>query len=101
MVTRFAPKLAGRGYRLDRRENALMAIARFALVALDCPDPTALAEFYAAITGWEVTKPYDTDNWIELRSDAGATIAFQRAPDHQPPQWPNPDHPQQAHLDFD
>src|SRR4051812_2761293 len=43
---------------LRRRETARMAIARFALVALDCPDPQALAEFYAAITGWEVTQPY-------------------------------------------
>ena len=78
-----------------------MAIARFALVALDCPDPRALAEFYAAITGWEVTQPYDIDSWLELRSDSGATIAFQRALDHQPPRWPDPDHPQQAHIDFD
>jgi catechol 2,3-dioxygenase-like lactoylglutathione lyase family enzyme len=78
-----------------------MAIARFALVALDCPDPRALADFYAAITGWEVVQPYDTDGWLELRSDAGATIAFQRSPEHRPPRWPDPEHPQQAHLDFD
>ena len=32
---------------------------------------------------------------------AAATLAFQLAPDHQPPQWPSADHPQQAHLDFD
>ena len=73
-------------------------IARFSLVALDCPDPQALAAFYAAITGWEVE---DGGHWVQLRSDVGATIAFQRAPDHQPPVWPSADRPQQAHLDFD
>ena len=28
-------------------------------------------------------------------------LAFQLAPDHQPPQWPGGEHPQQFHLDFD
>ncbi len=74
-------------------------IARFSLVALDCPDPRALAEFYAAITGWEVDR--DDGEWVQLRSNGGATLAFQRAPGHRPPMWPSDDHPQQAHLDFD
>lgn len=29
-------------------------VARFRLVAIDCPDPQRLAQFYMAITGWEV-----------------------------------------------
>lgn len=74
-------------------------IARFSLVALDCPDPRALAEFYAAITGWEIED--DIGRWVQLRSDGGATIAFQEAPDYQAPVWPSADRPQQAHLDFD
>lgn len=74
-------------------------VARFGLVALDCADPQALATFYSAITGWPVGR--DGGNWVELRSDNGATIAFQHAPDHKPPVWPSADHPQQAHLDFD
>lgn len=77
----------------------MTGIARFSLVALDCPDPVALAEFYGAITGWPVGE--DDDGWVELGGDGGATIAFQRAPDHQPPVWPGDDHPQQLHLDFD
>jgi hypothetical protein len=28
-----------------------------------------------------------------------AGVAFQVAPDHQPPQWPDPNRPQQVHLD--
>jgi catechol 2,3-dioxygenase-like lactoylglutathione lyase family enzyme len=74
-------------------------IARFTLVALDCRNPQVLAEFYAAITGWEIAR--DSGDWVQLGSDAGATIAFQLAPDHVPPVWPGADRPQQLHIDFD
>lgn len=76
-----------------------MPIATWTLVALDCPDPRALADFYAGITGWEVDG--DDGEWVELRSGGGPTIAFQLAPDHTPPSWPSAEHPQQLHLDFD
>ena len=76
-----------------------MSIARYTLVALDCPDPHALAAFYGAITGWPIER--DDGDWVTLRSDGGATIAFQLAPDHIAPQWPDASHPQQLHLDFD
>jgi hypothetical protein len=77
----------------------MAAIARYTLTALDCPDPRSLAEFYSAITGWPIGS--DDGEWVELRSDGGATLAFQRAPDHRPPVWPSAEHPQQLHLDFD
>ncbi|MBW3606705.1 MAG: VOC family protein [Actinobacteria bacterium] len=73
-------------------------IARLQLTALDCPDPDALAEFYRRITGWPVG--HRSDQWVQLDSGGGATLAFQRAPDHQPPPWPDPDGAQQLHLDF-
>jgi catechol 2,3-dioxygenase-like lactoylglutathione lyase family enzyme len=76
-----------------------MAIATFSLIAFDCPDPQALATFYGAITGWPVAR--DDGDWVQLKSDSGATIAFQLAPDHVPPVWPSTDRPQQAHIDFD
>jgi catechol 2,3-dioxygenase-like lactoylglutathione lyase family enzyme len=75
------------------------AIARMSLFAFDCPDPHALADFYSAVTGWPV-EPSDGD-WVQLRSDGGATLAFQRAPDHVPPMWPIAESSQQAHVDFD
>ncbi|HEX3811820.1 MAG TPA: VOC family protein [Mycobacteriales bacterium] len=78
----------------------MSGIARFSLVALDTADPVLLARFYAAVTGWEI-EPYDEPDWIRLRSGGGATIAFQLAPGHVPPQWPGDEHPQQVHLDFD
>jgi Glyoxalase-like domain len=36
---------------------------------------------------------------VIAQNDTTSGIAFQRAPDHQPPQWPNPHRPQQLHLD--
>ena len=69
-------------------------------MALDCRDPRGLAEFYGAITGWPVTD--DGDDWLEVKDpDGGPGLAFQLAPDHEPPVWPSSDRPQQAHLDFD
>ena len=77
----------------------MAGIARFSLVALDCADPRALARFYAALTGWEID--HDDGDWVQLRGDGGATLAFQSASGHRPPVWPSDEHPQQAHLDFD
>lgn len=74
-------------------------IAKLLSVALDCPDPRALAEFYSAITGWPVGR--DNEGWVELDAGGGPTIAFQLALDHAAPQWPSVEQPQQAHLDFD
>jgi catechol 2,3-dioxygenase-like lactoylglutathione lyase family enzyme len=77
----------------------MSAIAKLTTFALDCSDPRGVAEFYGAITGWDIER--DSGDWVQLRSDGGATLAFQLAPDHQPPVWPSAEHPQQAHLDFD
>ncbi len=62
----------------------MSSVARFSLVALDCPDPRALAEFYAALTGWPIDED-SSEEWVELVSAGGPTLAFQRAPDHQAP----------------
>lgn len=81
----------------------MAGIASFSLVALDCPEPLALARFYAAVTGWEVA-PLDAgdDDWVELvNPGGGTTLAFQQVADHRPPTWPGSEHPQQLHLDFD
>ncbi len=82
------------------RYASAMAIARFSLVALDCPNCDELAGFYQQITGWELEAPRHPD-WRQLRSNGGATIAFQQVDSHRPPTWPEGDIPQQAHLDFD
>jgi catechol 2,3-dioxygenase-like lactoylglutathione lyase family enzyme len=76
-------------------------IARLSWTAIDCPAPRRLAEFYSAITGWPIDEDTSSERWVELRSDGGATICFQRVEDYVPPQWPGQEHPQQEHLDFE
>ncbi|MDT7659243.1 MAG: hypothetical protein QOF38_3958 [Pseudonocardiales bacterium] len=79
-------------------------IARLSVVALDCPDPTALARFYTDLTGWPVDPGEQEDDWVQLRPGAGdgaTAIAFQRVPGHRPPTWPGDERAQQLHLDFE
>jgi catechol 2,3-dioxygenase-like lactoylglutathione lyase family enzyme len=73
-------------------------IGRLHHVVLDCPDPHALAAFYSELLGLPVT--YRSDGWVVVaRNDTTSGVAFQRAPDHLPPRWPDPEQPQQFHLD--
>jgi catechol 2,3-dioxygenase-like lactoylglutathione lyase family enzyme len=73
-------------------------IGRLHHVVVDCPDPGALADFYSELLGLPVT--YRTGGFaVVSRNDTSSGVAFQLAPEHQPPRWPDPDHPQQFHLD--
>jgi predicted enzyme related to lactoylglutathione lyase len=74
-----------------------MAIGRFPVVALDCPDPVRLAEFYGAVLGWTIERD---DQWSSIRADYGDSIAFQRVESYRAPQWPEQTVPQQMHLDI-
>jgi predicted enzyme related to lactoylglutathione lyase len=73
-----------------------MAIARFPSIVLDCPDPAALARFYAAMLDWQVDV---SDDWADIRADYGQCISFQQVKDYSPPVWPGQQVPQQLHLD--
>ncbi|WP_329066093.1 VOC family protein [Streptomyces sp. NBC_01429] len=79
-------------------------IAELQCVVLDCSDPMRLAEFYRSLLGGTVNQQDQRwsldDAWATLHLPSGLVLAFQGAPDYQPPQWPNPERPQQFHLDF-
>jgi catechol 2,3-dioxygenase-like lactoylglutathione lyase family enzyme len=76
-----------------------VAVGRFDTVVLDCPDPYALAEFYAGLLGQEIADDGD-DSWQSLRGDgSGVCLAFQRAANYVAPHWPDGP-PQQLHLDL-
>ncbi len=75
----------------------MAGIARMHAVVLDCPDPKALAEFYAALLGWAVT--YDRGDWVTISDGVATPLSFQRAEGHTPPRWPDPTHSQQFHID--
>ncbi|MEU0369937.1 VOC family protein [Streptomyces sp. NPDC006283] len=78
-----------------------MAMARLGAVVLDCPDPVALARFYAGILGGEIKmQEEDGDRWVDLEGVAGTTLAFQAAPGFVPPKWPSAEESQQFHLDL-
>jgi catechol 2,3-dioxygenase-like lactoylglutathione lyase family enzyme len=73
-------------------------IGRLHHVVIDCPDPTALAQFYSELLGLPVT--YRSEHWIVVsKDDTTSGIAFQLAPDHEAPRWPDPEWPQQFHID--
>lgn len=76
-----------------------MAIARFPVIVLDCPDPRALAAFYANVLGWTLER--DDDGWCSIRADYGDSLQFQRVAGFTPPQWPGQEQPQQMHLDLE
>lgn len=64
---------------------------------LDCPDPRALAEFYRELVGGEIT--HADEEWVSLRDGDTVKLSFQLSPDYRPPAWPDPDRPQQFHID--
>ncbi|NJP49996.1 VOC family protein [Streptomyces sp. SBST2-5] len=74
-----------------------MSVAKVGSVVLDCPDPMALARFYAEVLGGT---PQQEEDWVDLEVPGGPALAFQAAPGHVPPQWPSPEHSQQFHLDL-
>jgi catechol-2,3-dioxygenase len=74
-----------------------MAVAKVGAVVLDCPDPVALAGFYAGVLGGSVE---GEGEWVDLKVPGGQSLAFQAAPGFVPPAWPSADHSQQFHLDL-
>lgn len=74
------------------------------MVALHCPDPLALAEFYGALTGEPVM---DHEGWpaveipgIDLMPVSGPRVSFSRVENYVAPTWPEGEVPKQLHLDF-
>jgi catechol 2,3-dioxygenase-like lactoylglutathione lyase family enzyme len=73
-------------------------IGRLHHLVIDCPGPAELAAFYSALLGEPITYR-STDFVVVSRDETTSGLAFQLAPDHRPPRWPDPAHPQQMHLD--
>ena len=73
-----------------------MAIARLPLIAIDCPDPGALARFYGAMLDWKID---DSTNPASVCSENGQCISFHQVAGYTPPIWPTQERPQQMHLD--
>ena len=66
---------------------------------IDCPDPQTLADFYCEVLGMRVNEDID-GAWVVIGTEPGSRqVAFQRVSEWVPPQWPDPAHPQQMHID--
>ena len=66
------------------------------VIVFDAPDLVVESSFWAGVLGGTVQAD---DDWHSLSVDGGWRMAFQLAPDHVPPQWPD-GAPQQIHLDL-
>ena len=67
-------------------------------VIFDCPDPGAIARFYSILLNQPIT--YASADFVVVAADETTSgIAFQRAPDHRAPTWPDGTVPQQVHVD--
>jgi catechol 2,3-dioxygenase-like lactoylglutathione lyase family enzyme len=73
-------------------------IGTLGAVVLDCPDPAALAAFYAELLGGTVD--VEDETWVDLDREGGQRLSFQLAPALRAPAWPDPERPQQFHLDI-
>jgi catechol-2,3-dioxygenase len=86
---------AGHPFDLCQKDGVGPALSLFA-VTFDAPDALALAHFYADLLGMEVT--YEGAEGA-LIAGYGKSVMFQQVGEYNPPDWPDPTRPQQAHLD--
>lgn len=73
-------------------------IGRLHHLILDAADPQGSAAFWSALLGQPIT--YDDGDFVVVSVDQETSgIAFQRAPGHVAPTWPDPAVEQQMHVD--
>jgi catechol-2,3-dioxygenase len=87
---------AGHPFDLCQRDGVGPVMGLFA-VTIDAADAAGLARFYAALLGMEVT--YEGPEGALIAGD-GKSVMFQQVSEYNPPRWPDPAYPQQAHLDI-
>jgi catechol-2,3-dioxygenase len=87
---------AGHPFDLCQKSDVQAPMVLFA-TTIDAPDALGLARFYADLLGMEVA--YEGPEGA-LVVGGGKSLMFQQVGEYTPPQWPDPAHPQQAHLDI-
>ena len=78
---------------------------RLRSTVLDTADVHGLADFYRRLLGWESAlgngpDDAEADEWQIIRGAHGQMLAFQYAQEVTRSTWPDPQVPQQLHLDF-
>ncbi len=72
-------------------------VANLAMITLDCPDPRASAEFWAALLGWEIAVA--EDEYAMVNGPVHA-LGFGRVQGYRAPRWPNEQGSKQFHFDL-
>lgn len=75
----------------------MTANIRLGSVSLDCADPHALADFWAALLDGEIAFRSDTFVAVQLPSMWLTAVTVEN---YVPPTWPGDDSPKQIHLDL-
>jgi catechol-2,3-dioxygenase len=75
----------------------MTATVEIAALTIDCADSKAMAQFYQAAGGGEITHTDATSHWVTL---GGLLLIFREVPDYRPPTWPASDVPLQMHFEF-
>lgn len=88
---------AGHPFDICQRDGLSGPGLGYFAVTIDAPDTGALARFYADLMGMEVT--YEGPEGSLIAGD-GQSVMFQKVSNYAAPKWPDPAHPQQAHLDI-
>jgi catechol 2,3-dioxygenase-like lactoylglutathione lyase family enzyme len=67
-------------------------------IVIGCSAPRALAAFYVELLGMKIIR----EDWLVVARDEQSSprLAFDEEAQYRPPRWPDPEHPQQLHLDF-
>jgi catechol-2,3-dioxygenase len=86
------------GHPFDLCRNSDNPSTLIYAVTIDCPDPGALARFYADLLGMQLR--YEGDEGALIGADGQGQLMFQRVATYNAPHWPDRAHPQQYHLDL-
>ncbi|MBL7253828.1 VOC family protein [Actinoplanes sp. LDG1-01] len=70
-------------------------------MAVEAPDPPALARFYAELVGWAVVHEEPGTTVLATRPDGSNFVVFQQADGYEPPVWPPLDGRQRPMMHFD
>ena len=73
----------------------MAGFAKLVVLDLQCADPSALADFYHQVLGWDITLRHD--EYVEI-SDGSTRILFTRLDGYEGPGWPDSAAPKRYHL---
>ena len=100
IVCIFRPALLGTETHDETGAYPPAHVARWTGVAIDCHDAHVVADFYAALLGWEVTAR--AADWAQLRDpERGVGLNIQAEPGYTPPVWPENGTDQQKQMHFE